>query len=112
MKHREMENSYVDFSIDVTYELTKRCDVSTNDYMVENDDFEKEAFINTELTDWETAYKDQHYTITELLRELEKYVNVELSHVEPDSKRRRELNRMLDDLQGWEVVEENYETEL
>lgn len=100
---------YMDFDVKVSFTLEKECKVNTDDYLVEHDDFQKESWINTDFTDWETEYDNSHYTITEMLNELRKYIENEMRMVEPCSGRGRELKRMLEDCQGWELVESNYE---
>lgn len=103
------DNPYRDFDVKVSFTLEKECKVNTDDYYVECDNFQKESWINTDLTDWETEYDNSHYTITEMLDELRKYIENEMRMVEPCSGRGRELKRMHNDCQGWELVKSNYE---
>ena len=102
------ENEYKDFEVEVSYLIRKRCNVNTDDYAMELDDFEREAFINTELTDWKTAYEESHYTINELLDELRRYVEKDMCRVSEYSGEGRALKRIYRDLQNWEVIEEDY----
>lgn len=101
----EVEYPQKNFDVEVSYLLRKRTCVKTDDYALEHDDFERQAFINTELTDWESAYKETHFTMEEMLDELRRYVEKEMCVVEPCSGQGRYLKRLYDDLQDWEVVE-------
>lgn len=101
----EVEVPKKKFDVEVSYLLRKRTSIETDDYEIEYDDFERQAFINTELTDWESAYNETHFTMEEMLDELRRYVEFELITVEPCSRHGRRLERLYNDLQDWEVVE-------
>jgi hypothetical protein len=94
------------FDVEASFLIRKQTTVETNDYDIEHDDFEKEAFIHTELTDWESEFSSQHFNIDEMLCELCVYVEDEMRNVPPYSGRGRYLKRLLNDAQGWEVVEQ------
>lgn len=96
------------FDVEVSYLIRKKTTVNTNDYDIERDDFERQAFLNTELTDWKSAYEESHFTIKEMLSELRRYVENEMCNVLPSSHHGRRLKRLLDDVQGWEVVESEF----
>lgn len=100
---------YKDFDVDVSVTLEKTCKVNTDDYLVECDDFFEESWINTNDTDWEKEYENNHYTITEMLDELRKYIEKEMCMVAPCSGRGRELKRLYNDCQGWELTNAHYE---
>ena len=104
-KHEDVEVPYKDFDVMVGFALEKQCKINTDDYGVVFDDFEKEAWEDTSNTDWARAYEESHYTIPELLHELEQYVKKEMQFVEPCSGRGRELKRILNDVQGWEQID-------
>lgn len=94
-----------EFDVEVSYLIRKSTKVITDDYDIEHDDFERQAFINTELTDWESAYEETHFTIGEMLDELRRYVEKDMCNVAPCSGQGRHLERLYNDLQNWEVVE-------
>lgn len=104
----ERENPYENFSVEVNYLIRKTVNIKTDDYAVEHDDFERQAFLNTELTDWQSAYEESHYTISEMLEELERYVEREICVEDPQSFRGRHLKKLYNDVQGWEVVESEF----
>lgn len=103
--YEERTIPYKEFDVEVSYLIRKSTKVITDDYDIERDDFERQAFINTELTDWESAYNETHFTIKEMLDELRKYVEMDMRLAEPCSGNGRYLKRLYDDLQNWEVVE-------
>lgn len=105
----ERELPCKDFDMLVGFAVEKPCVVNTNDYAIEYDDFEEEAWESTTSTDWQTAYEENHYTIPELLHELTVFIEKEMRVVEPCSGRGRELKRMLDDAQGWRQVDAYFE---
>lgn len=104
----EVEYPQKKFDVEVSYLLRKRTCVKTDNYELEHDDFERQAFINTELTDWESAYKETHFTMEEMLDQLRRYVEFEMITVEPNSRRGQYLERLYNDLQDWEVVESEF----
>lgn len=53
----------------------------------------------------EDACKDQCHSIPELLDELAKYINGELAGGNLSKRRRQELEIMLEDCQGWQMVD-------
>lgn len=108
-EREEKEVPYKDFDLVVGFSLEKRCKVNTNDYDIVYDDFEEEAWEDTRATDWNRAYGEQHFTITELLHELTQFIESEMKMVEPCSGRGRELKRMLDDAQGWQQIDSIFE---
>jgi len=108
-ERNEREVPYKDFDVLVGFALEKKCKINTDDYYVEYNDFEKEAWDDTSNTNWGKAYEESHYTILELLQELKQFVEKEMRCAEPCSGRGRELRRMLNDIQGWEQIDSCFE---
>jgi len=77
--------------------------IVTNNY----DRFE-DGSIDTSHTNWKEAYKEDHYTIIELLHRLEQYVNNDLKGV-VDNITRKKLWSIKQDIQGWYVETEHFE---
>lgn len=98
-----------DFEVNVTYTLAKdNIGVMTNDYVPEYDEEDGRTTYNTEYTDWEEVYKEQHYSVLQMLDLLKEYVSKELSN-DVTASRKRFLQRVLEDCDGWELVESEYE---
>ena len=98
-----------DFEVDVEYVLQKKAvKVTTDDYSPEFDDETGHVDANTEDTDWENAYNNSHYTIPELLSELESYIKQDLERYKGSATKGRQLNEMLKDCQGWEMYDKSY----
>lgn len=98
-----------DFDIDVEFVMSKNVTVTTNDYAPEYDDEDGREYANTENTDWGNAYENSHYTIPELLSELESYIKQDLERYKGSATKERQLKEMLEDCQGWEVKEKTFE---
>lgn len=111
-----------EFEIQVSQTLVKTCDVITNKYIpgpsgVDYDSDDEGGCIqigyqepdDTSDVDWEKEYKDQHYTILELLAELENMAKKELESISPKSSRGRELKNIIEECQGWELDDSEYE---
>lgn len=82
------------------------CDVCvTMRRTVEITDELKEA----EYVDFGTNYKEQCFTISELLRELEAYVDEDLKNTCEHSSKVKYLNKLKKACTGWEEVELNVE---
>ena len=112
--YNEVELPDIEVSCEVTVTLTKKdAPVFTDNYIDESDD---EGYKGYEVLDsyQELAdkYDDQHYSLTGLLDELAKYIRGELQG-DISRGRRNELERMLEDCQGWvegDTDIEDYET--
>lgn len=98
-----------DFEVNVTYTLAKdNIGVMTNDYVREYDEEDGRTTYNTKDTDWEAVYEEQHYSVLQMLDLLKEYVSKELSN-DVTASRKRFLQRVLEDCDGWELVESEYE---
>lgn len=112
--YNEVEVPDIEVSCEVSITLTKKdAPVFTGNYIDESDD---EGYKGYEVLDsyQELAdkYDDQHYSLTGLLHELAMYIKGELQG-DISCGRRNELERMLEDCQGWEEGDtdiEDYET--
>lgn len=99
----QRDNEEQVFDVDVNVQLVKTMPLYTSDYFTETDtngdDIDDFRTVCADHN-WEQDYKEQHYTIPEMLEELKKYLESEL----PMSKgeRRIRLRDMLADCQGWE----------
>lgn len=98
-----------EFYVNVSYTLLKKAKVTTNDYTPILTEDGRICAENTSNTDWKEAYEGDHYTILELLHELEHYIDKEMCMVANGSGRGRELQRMKEDVKEWELEEEHYE---
>lgn len=111
-----------EFEIQVSQTLVKTCDVVTDKYIpgasgVDYDSDDEGGCVaigwqepdDTSDVDWEKEYKDQHYTILELLAELENMAKKELESISPKSSRGRELKNIIEECQGWELDDSEYE---
>ena len=98
-----------EFEVNVTYTLAKdNVSVITNDYVPEYEDEDGYIMCDTQDTDWEEAYKGQHSTVLQMLDLLKEYVSKELSN-DVTASRKRFLQRVLEDCDGWYLVESEYE---
>lgn len=98
-----------DFEVDVEYVLQKKAvNVTTDDYIPEFDEETGHVDANTEDTDWGNAYNNSHYTIPELLVELESYIKQDLERYKGSATKERQLKEMLEDCQGWELYDKSY----
>lgn len=99
----------LEFDVNVTYTLAKdNVSVMTNDYVPEYEDEYGYIVCDTQDTDWEEAYKGQHRTVLQMLDLLKEYVSKELSN-DVTASRKRFLQRVLEDCDGWNLVESEYE---
>ena len=100
------------FEIKVSITLSKEVKVSTDDYICEYDDFEKDVFYDLSETNWDEAYKDEYYTISQMLAKLQEYIEKDIQELKEKGVTRipYELRRMLKSCQNWEEMETEYET--
>ena len=109
----EKEIEEIPVKLWINASLVKEVIVMTDNYSVERDEEFGGADIelhdsNADILDY---YRSQRNSITKLLSELAKYINVELMSSNITPSRRRELEDMYSDCEGWdeEVTIEDYE---
>ena len=83
----------MDKTIDVEYVLQKH---NVNVVTTSDDD------------DLEECYNEKHYTVLELLGELETYIKQDLARYKGSQTKESLLNEMLRDCQGWELYDKSY----
>ena len=100
----------MEFGVDVEFVMQKKdVTVTTNDYIPEFDEEDGHTYANTEETNWENAYDQSgHYTIPELLQELENYIKADLERYKGYRTKERQLKEMLESCQGWEVYDKSF----
>ena len=101
----EEKKTKMSFPVYVSETLVKRCDVETDEYKVEDNGKGEEPTIVFSEVNWEDAYKNSCFTLKELLSELAKYIEAEMSAPNTSEARKGYLRKMLSDCQGWEVEE-------
>lgn len=99
----EVEVPEREFNVTVSQTLSKSVEVYTNDYICDIDEENGHVYPITEDTNWIEAYEDQHYTIPELLRYLQIYIEENLKDEELSSGKRMQLQGLLDSCKGWVV---------
>lgn len=88
----------------VTTTLTKKDKVTVDNYAIDScGDYD---FSECDLLG---AYKEDGYTITELLNELKEYIKNDMEGTAPNSGKGKHLKRLLAACEGWEVEEEYVE---
>lgn len=99
-----------DFEVDVEFVMQKKnVPVTTNDYFPEYDEEDRRTCANTEDTNWENVYDESgHYTIPELLQELESYIKEDLERYKGSLTKEHQLKKMLESCQGWEVYDKTF----
>jgi len=83
----------MDKAIDVEYVLQKH---NVNVVTTSDDD------------NLEECYEEQHYTILELLGELESYIKQDLERHRESGAKERQLKEMLEDCQCWKLYDKSY----
>ena len=111
--YNEVELPDIEVSCEVSITLTKKdAPVFTDNYIYNGDEYGDEYEVMDSYQELADKYNAQHYSLTGLLDELAKYIRGELQG-DISRGRRNELERMLDDCQGWEEGDtdvEDYET--
>ena len=92
----------IEVSCEVSITLIKKvAPVSTDNYINNGDEYGDEYEVMDSYQELADKYDDQHYSLTGLLQHLAKYIRGELQG-DISRGRRNELERMLEDCQGWE----------
>ena len=95
-----------DFSCVVLHELKKVMKVPTDqyhEYKEKGEDGEYIHEIDTGDVDWNDEYKQNCYTINDLLHELEGYIQDDLKRYRGFKRKEKQLNEMLEACKGWET---------
>ena len=97
----EKRNEELAFDVDVTFTMSKRVTVKTDDYE------QKDDYTDTSLTDFEMAYDaNGHYTIAELLNELKTYIMADMKTCGDGTGKGVHLRHLLEECDGWSIVAE------
>ena len=107
------DHELVKLGLSMTVSLFNVVTVETSNYSQEDDDETQSVCVNVHdnAHDLEQYYKNQHYSIEEMLVELQNYIQVELLEV-IDKYRKEHLQAMLEDAKGWtqqDIDIEDYE---
>lgn len=97
------------FDVCISETLSKSTIVFSNDYTVEQDE-EGDPVYDTSNICWISAFKEQHYTIEELLKKCSSIIK-KLAYNEDDPKKVRKYYKILSEIHGWvpdeiEIIEE------
>ncbi len=108
-------NKYRDFKCTVTATIAKDdMDITSNDYVVCDEKDEDGTPIHEIITDnieWDKDYLAGGYSIIDLLDELRKYVEHDISMTGINTSKGRHLQRLLHACQGW-YIEDLYVSEI
>lgn len=100
-----------EFEVSVQETLCRISEIVTDNYIPGYRD--EEGYWeddDTSDTDWEEEYKNQHHTILQLLAELKEMAEKELKTLpKTDYKRERKLKSIIEDCEGWELDDSEYE---
>lgn len=104
--NKPSEPKQVEFTCEVLHELKKVINIPVYQYYeneVMDEDGERFYDVDTSDVDWEQAYKDNCYTINNLLCVLEWYIKNDLERSKGDRQREKELNQILEACKGWKT---------
>ena len=104
--YNEVEYPAIEVECDVTVSLMKKVVIETDNYIADCDDYGEVCGYELQSSYAELAdmVNEQHHSIPYLLDELAKYIKGELQG-DISRSRRRHLERMLEECEGWETVE-------
>ena len=100
---------------DREYSITvDQCLRNENVKVLTNDYIEYDYDVDLSEVDWKQEYNEQHFTILEMLAELKKYLEADLRTIPKDATReqkqkRTRIQNMLEDCQGWELMDSFYD---
>ena len=96
------------FDVYVVQTLSKTATVETDDYEPEEeiDEDGPNFYYNTDNTDWENAYEDNHYTPYQLITMLKRVLEMQLRGEKVSNYLAK---RLIEECEGWAVEEESIE---
>lgn len=115
--YNQVDPDPVDISVCASITLSKSATISVDDYTAEEwedyDTGDEGEVIHTGGVDYDFSdcnllevFKEQEYTIPELLERLKAYLTEDLAQCSPESCKGKELKRVLAACDGWTVDEE------
>lgn len=103
--YNEVELEPRDFRCTVWVTCCCTTDINTDEYTLGDNG----PSLDMTYPEREDAYKEQHYTLDEMLEELRKYINGELLG-DVSEQRKDYLRALLADTKSWEVTHTDVET--
>lgn len=95
----------ISINVDVTYKVSKITPITTVQYSESHFSDSEEVVREFTSCNCTHEYKHQHYTLSDLMGELENLINDRLSIIGKKNKAlRNKLLRMKEDCKGWKVV--------
>lgn len=92
------------------FTIEKVAELVTDDYLPDGNEYE--MIPDTSSTDWEDEYDKQCHTPLQLYQMLGDYLRDELRNIQnPKSYKYRKLSSLLDELNGWEITDKQFEEE-
>lgn len=92
------------------FTIEKVAELVTDDYLPDGNEYE--MIPDTSSTDWEEEYDNQCHTPLQLYQMLGDYLRDELRNIQnPKSYKYRKLSSLLDELNGWEITDKQFEEE-
>lgn len=92
------------------FTIEKVAELVTDDYLPDGNEYEMTP--DTSSTDWEEEYDKQCHTPLQLYQMLGDYLRDELRNIQnPKSYKYRKLSSLLDELNGWEITDKQFEEE-
>lgn len=97
----KVEIPEIEVNCDTCVTLRKDITIMTDDYEEKRDGEDYDITLTLSYQDAEEQIHQQHYSLTELLEELARRINVELADENIEWQHKANLKNMLDDCQGW-----------
>ena len=102
--YNEVDAPEIEVRCDVSITMSKKeTPVFTDNYINNGDEYGDEYEVLDSYSELAERYNDQHYSLTELLEELAKYIKNDLCSPTIPNSRKRQLREMLGDIEGWDV---------
>ena len=98
-----------DFDLTISQSLSKDVTVSTDDYTPEYDDEDGHIYANTDNTEWNKVYSEEHLTPLEIIQECKRLAEFCIgAGWQSISNAKVSIKRLIEECEGWE----NDETEI
>jgi len=94
-----MDKKNVDFPCIASFELTKRVDISTNNY----NDLNGKYVLPVKDENWASDYEKQHLNPLELIGKLKEFAQAELSTSDGFKTRQNYLRYIISECEFWEL---------
>ena len=96
----------IEFNVTVSQTISKDTKVSTDNYSIFVEENDLDVIYDTKTTDWQRAYKENHYTVPQLLKIFANHLRNDINRL-GNNIDVKYYQSLIDECEGW--LEDDFE---